>query len=165
MRKACLDDLKVIMSIIRRTIKEMHSYHNNQWDESYPQEKDFMKDIQDGDLYVLEKKGRLVAFICVNKIEPAEYSGLNWCLEKKDVMVIHRMAVDPKCRRNGIGSELMNFAEELALLQETGYLKTDTNSINENMKALFLKCGYNYIGEISFLGKNTPFYCYGKLID
>ena len=161
MRKAVLDDVKSIMSIIRKTIKEMHLYHNNQWDESYPQEKDFIKDIQEGDLYVSERKGRLVAFICVNKIEPAEYTGLDWSL-KKDVMIIHRMAVDPEYRRNGIGRQLMNFAEELALQQEISYLKTDTNSMNENMKALFLKCGYSYIGEINFLGKETPFYCYDK---
>jgi hypothetical protein len=32
------------------------------------------------------------------------------------------------------------------------------------MKALFLKCGYNFIGEISFLGKETPFYCYDKML-
>ena len=163
MRKASLEDLKDIMSIIRKTIREMHSYHNDQWDESYPQEKDFMKDIQEGDLYVLERNERPVAFICVNKIEPAEYNGLHWS-SKKDVMVIHRMAVNPEYRRQGIGSELMNFAEELALKQDIGYLKTDTNSINEKMKALFIKCGYGYIGEMSFLGKETPFYCYDKQI-
>ena len=163
MRKAHLQDIKEIMNIIRKTIMEMHSYHNNQWDESYPQEKDFIKDIQDGDLYISEKDGRLVAFICVNKIEPAEYCGLNWSSDK-DVMVIHRMAVDPEFRRNGVGRELMNFAEELALKNTIDYLKTDTNSINEKMKALFQKCGYKVIGEMSFLGKETPFSCYDKLL-
>lgn len=163
MRKAHLEDIKEIMSIIRKTIMEMHSYHNHQWDEFYPQEKDFINDIQVGDLYVAERNGRLVAFICVNKIEPAEYSGLNWS-SRKDVMVIHRMAVDPEYRRNGVGRELMNFAEDLALKSNIDYLKTDTNSINEKMKALFLKFGYNFIGEMSFLGKETPFYCYDKLL-
>lgn len=163
MRKAHLEDIKEIMIIIRKIIMEMHSYHNHQWDEFYPQEKDFIHDIQEGDLYISERNGKLVAFVCVNKIEPIEYSGLNWS-SRKDVMVIHRMAVDPECRRNGVGRELMNFAEDLALKSNIDYLRTDTNSINENMKGLFLKLDYNFIGEISFLGKETPFYCYDKLL-
>ena len=163
-RKAVSKDIEGIMDIIRKTIIEMHSYQNNQWDESYPQEKDFIKDIQDGDLYVSERNDRLAAFICVNKIEPDEYSGINWS-SSKDGMVIHRMAVDPMCRRNGLGMELMNFAENLALSRSIHYLKTDTNSINEKMKALFLRCNYNFIGKMSFLGKETPFYCYDKLLD
>jgi GNAT superfamily N-acetyltransferase len=161
MRKANLEDIKEIMNILRKTIIEMHSYHNNQWDELYPQEKDFMNDIHQGDLYVSERDGRLVAFICVNKLEPAEYRGLNWS-STKDVMVIHRMAVAPEYRRKGVGRELMTFAEDLAQKRTIDYIKTDTNSINEKMKALFTKCGYNLIGEMNFLGKETPFYCFDK---
>lgn len=161
MRKAILQDINDIMNIITLVVREMRSYHNPQWDEFYPQEKDFLADIREGDLYISERDGRLVGFVCVNKIEPVEYVGLDWS-SSKDVLVIHRMAVDPAYRRKGVASELMNFAEELALKNNIAYLKTDTNSINENMKALFLKCGYNYIGEISFLGKETPFYCYDK---
>lgn len=163
MRKAQLEDIKEIMVIIRKTIAEMQSYHNTQWDEFYPQEKDFMSDIQEGDLYVSEKDGRIVAVICVNKIEPAEYNGLDWS-KGKDSMVIHRMAVDPEYRRNGVGRKLMNFAEDLAMKSNINYLKTDTNSINEKMNALFVKCDYNFVGEMSFLGKETPFYCYDKVL-
>lgn len=163
MRKAQLEDINEIMDIIGKAIPEMHSNYNYQWDEFYPQEKDFLTDIQEGDLYVSERNGRLVAFICVNKLEPAEYSGLNWS-SRKDVLVIHRMAVDPEHQSNGVGRDLMNFAEDLALKRNIEYLKTDTNSLNDKMKALFLKCGYNFIGEISFLGKETPFYCYDKLL-
>ncbi len=161
MRKAILQDINDIMKIITLVVREMRFYHNPQWDEFYPQEKDFLADIREGDLYISERDGRLVGFVCVNKIEPVEYVGLDWS-SSRDVLVIHRMAVDPAYRRKGVASELMNFAEELALKNNIAYLKTDTNSINENMKALFLKCGYNYIGEISFLGKETPFYCYDK---
>jgi GNAT superfamily N-acetyltransferase len=163
MRKAVLDDLKDIMDIIKDTISEMHSYNNYQWDENYPQEQDFIKDIRDGCLFSVEKDGKLVGFVCVNKIEPVEYSGLNWSLNE-DSMVIHRMAVDLSSRRGGIGMEIMNFAEELALKNNVRYLKTDTYSINTKMNALFVRCGYKLVGEISFLGKEKPFYCYEKIL-
>ncbi|EET84500.1 putative acetyltransferase [Clostridium carboxidivorans P7] len=57
MRKAVIEDTKEIMQIIKETIAEMRTYNNTQWDENYPQEKDFMKDIQRGDLYVAEREG------------------------------------------------------------------------------------------------------------
>jgi|GEM_PF-92051 len=162
-RKAVVEDLSDIMNIIKDTIVEMHSYNNYQWDENYPKDKDFIKDIESGSLFVVERDGKLMGVVCVNKIEPAEYSGLNWLLNE-EAMVIHRMSVNPSCRRMGIGTELMNFAEELALKGNIRYLKTDTYSINAKMNALFLKCGYKFVGEMSFLGKEKPFYSYEKIL-
>lgn len=162
-RKANLEDIKEIMDIISTTISEMHSYNNYQWDKNYPQEKDFISDINHGDLYVLEKDGKVVAFVCVNKVEPTEYSGLNWSLQK-EAMVIHRMSVHSEYRRKGVGKELMIFAEDLAKTNKSCYLKTDTYSTNEKMNALFIKCGYNFIGEMSFAGKEKSFNCYDKVL-
>lgn len=164
MRKAVMEDIKDIMEIIKGTIAEMRTYNNTQWDENYPQEKDFINDIQKEDLYVVEREGKLVGFVCINKVEPDEYDGLNWSL-KEDCMIVHRMAVDPNYRRSGIGTELMKFVDELALANNIRYLKTDTYSINTKMNALFKKCGYELIGKMSFLGKEKPFYCYEKILN
>lgn len=32
------------------------------------------------------------------------------------------------------------------------------------MNSLFKKCGFNLVGEMSFLGKEKSFYCYDKLL-
>jgi GNAT superfamily N-acetyltransferase len=152
------------MKIIRETITEMHSYGNTQWDENYPKEKDFLMDIQEGDLYVSERNGILVGFACINKIEPAEYTGLLWSIQEP-AMITHRMAVSPAYRRSGIGTELMNFADEFALKNNVQYLKTDTYSINTKMNALFVKCGYKWVDKMNFLGKEKPFYCYEKVLN
>jgi GNAT superfamily N-acetyltransferase len=164
MRKAIMEDIKDIMGIIKQTIVEMHTYNNTQWDENYPQEKDFVSDIQKGDLFVVEREGKLVGFVCMNKVEPVEYNGLNWSLNE-DVMIVHRMAVNSDYRRSGIGTELMKFADEFALKNNIRYLKTDTYSINTKMNALFKKYGYDLVGEMSFLGKEKPFYCYEKILN
>lgn len=163
-RKANPSDINEIMKIIGETIAEMHSYGNTQWDASYPQKKDFLKDIQRGELYVSERDGNLVGFSCINKVEPAEYTDLPWSIQET-AMIVHRMAVAPACRRSGIGTELMKFADEYALKNKVHYLKTDTYSINTKMSALFVKCGYKWVGEMSFRGKEKPFYCYEKLLN
>jgi len=164
MRKAVLEDIKCIMEILRETIIEMHSYNNFQWDENYPQEKDFIKDIEAGYLYAAERDGMLTGFICVNKIEPVEYEDINWSFSE-DAMVVHRMAVNPRSRRMGIGTELISFADKLALENNIKYLKTDTYSINSKMNSLFIKNGYKFVGEMSFLGKEKPFNCYEKILN
>jgi len=163
-RKAVLEDLKEIMEIIKQTIVEMHSYNNLQWDDNYPQEEDFINDIQKQDLFVIEKEGKLAGFVCINKVEPIEYSKLKWTLNES-TMIVHRMSVYQAYRRNGIGTELMKFTDKLASKNNVRYLKTDTYSINPKMNALFIRCGYKFVGEISFLGKIKPFYCYEKILN
>ena len=163
-RKANLNDINNIMDIIKATIKEMKTYNNTQWDESYPQAKDFTKDIESGELYVETEGEELKGFICVNYIQPKEYDDLNWSSNNK-AMVIHRMAVNPKFRQQGVATKLMKFAEQLASDNNIVYLKTDTYSINTKMKSLFKKCGFNLVGEMRFLGKEKPFYCYDKLLN
>jgi len=162
-RTATMDDVSSIMEIIQTVIVEMHSYNNFQWDASYPQAKDFIGDIKNGDLFVSSRVDKIVGFICINREQPVEYDGLRWSL-LEEALVIHRMGVSPDCRKAGIGFELVLFAEELAIKNNVRYLKTDTYSLNTNAQGLFQKHGYVFIGEMSFRGKEEPFYCYEKLI-
>lgn len=162
-RKASLNDVDSIMDIIKSTVEEMKTYNNTQWDESYPQAKDFIKDIESEELYVEAEGKEIKGFICINYIEQKEYDDLNWVSNSK-AMVIHRMAVNPKFRQQGIATKLIKLAEQLALDNNIVYLKTDTYSINTKMNSLFKKCGFNLVGEMSFLGKEKPFFCYDKLL-
>lgn len=164
MRKAVKEDIEDIMKIIKETIEEMRTYNNTQWDENYPQEKDFKEDIKNGNLFVVEREGKLAGFVCINKEAPAEYAGLNWSSDKEAV-IVHRMAVSLKYRKGGVGTELMKLADDFALKHNIGYLKIDTYSINEKMNALIKKCNYNFVGKINFLGREKSFYCYEKVLN
>lgn len=161
LRTAIINDLDNIMGIVQRIIAEMHGQHNFQWDENYPQAKDFIGDIEKGDLFVCSKDGQVVGFICINREEPKEYTGLRWSCSK-EALVIHRMGVSPDYRKAGIGAQMVGFAAELAKRSGIEYLKTDTYSLNVKAQSLFQKQGYTFVGEMSFLGKERPFYCYEK---
>jgi len=162
-RIATMDDIGSIMKIIQAVIVEMNSYNNFQWDENYPQLKDFAGDIKKGNLYISIKEDIIVGFICINTNQPIEYKGLKWSLSE-EALVIHRMGVSPDHRKTGVGFELVMFADELAIKNNVRYLKTDTYSLNTNAQGLFQKLGYVYVGEMCFLGKEKPFYCYEKAI-
>ncbi|WP_432205161.1 GNAT family N-acetyltransferase [Cetobacterium somerae] len=163
MRKAIKTDIIKIMQIIGATVDEMKSYGNDQWDENYPQSENFFKDIEAGNLYVDEWENEIRGFICVDYTEPLEYKNVQWRSSNK-AMVIHRMAVNPIFRKQGVGISLLQFAENLAVEHKINYLKTDTYSINDKMNSLFKKFNFQLVGKINFLGKLNPFYCYDKLI-
>lgn len=162
-RKAELSDLESIMAIVEKVKREMEIEGRAQWNENYPQTKDFTFDIESENLYIHEINGQLSGFVCVNDIEPVEYKEVPWSVNDK-ALVIHRMAVDSNFRKQGIGFLLMRFAEELAQDAGVSYLKSDTYSLNPQMNALFRKLDYHFTGEIFFLGREKPFYCYEKVL-
>jgi GNAT superfamily N-acetyltransferase len=162
-RLAEINDLEKIMPIVNAIIQEMRMAGNDQWDENYPQIMDFRKDIENQDLYVSEIDEQITGFICINPLEPVEYQSANWSVNQKP-LVLHRMAVNPAYRNQGIGSMLMRFAEELALRKGVNYLRSDTYSLNTKMNALFQKMNYRSAGEIYFLRRTNPFHCYEKVL-
>ncbi len=164
MRKAELKDLNRIMEIVSVTVAGMNAEGNDQWDAEYPQAENFAGDIERGELFVEETDGQINGLICINDIEPAEYSGLPWSSTAK-ALVLHRMAVASESRMQGIAGRLLAFAETLAKEQGFVYLKTDTFSQNEKMNRLLAKNGYQRIGTMSFRGKAQPFYCYDKCLS
>lgn len=162
-RLAKLGDLESIMKIVKAVCQEMQIAGNDQWDDHYPQASDFIRDIEKHELYVAEIDKRITGFICINYLEPEEYQNANWAVNEKP-MVLHRMAVNLGCRNQGIGTMLMEFAEELAQNKGVYYLRSDTYSLNPKMNALFQKLNYRFAGEINFRGKSNLFNCYEKVL-
>jgi ribosomal protein S18 acetylase RimI-like enzyme len=162
-RTATLLDLKQIMKIVETSKLDMHSYGNFQWNEDYPKENDFIKDIDEGTLFVYDIEGIIAGIICINNAEPEEYKTANWS-KKKQAITLHRLAVSKKFQGQGIAYKLMNHANTICAQNEIDYLKTDTNSLNVKTQALLRKCGYSFTGEITFIDHPGIFYCYEKTI-
>ena len=162
-RQAMISDLKPIMKIVEKVCQEMHQQGNEQWDANYPRESDFCNDIQKKELYVDEMDGQVRGFICINYFEPPEYGRIHWSSNQKP-MIIHRMAIASEFRNQGIGSGLLHFAEQLAQNNGIHYLRSDTNSANRKMNALFRKTGYTFVGEMPAFGKKSLFNFYDKIL-
>lgn len=162
-RKATENDIEKIMQVVEHAVREMQTYNNIQWDEHYPQRKDFLKDVENGELYVEAEIDMIKGFLCINDQAPEEYEDLNWASNEK-YLVIHRLAVSEAYRKKGIATKLMHFAEELALKNGVQTIKSDTYSLNENMIALLKKHNYSFVGEMDFFRKEYPFYYYEKVL-
>lgn len=162
-RRGQKKDIATILEMVSDTIEIMKEEHNDQWDEVYPTEVVFEKDVQNGSLYVLEEEGRVVGSITVDQNEPVEYERILW--EKKGpAYTFHRLVVNPHERGKGVAQKLIAYAEEVAIHNQVPYMKIDTYSLNKKAQNLFGKSGYKKAGEMEFQGKTHPFYCYEKIL-
>jgi GNAT superfamily N-acetyltransferase len=162
-RLAELSDLEQVVQIVKVVRLEMQREGNEQWGEDYPLAVNFMNDIEKRELYINEVNGLVGGFLCINHDQPEEYAQINWSGNERPI-VLHRMAVAPDFQRRGIASMLCRFAEEFAQSSGINYIRSDTNSFNVKMNALFQKSGYNFVGQMPAFGKKSLFNFYDKVL-
>lgn len=151
-RKATILDLPAIMGIIRDAVRRMLDEGKCQWSESYPQDEHIMVDISKGVGYVLEDKGKVIAYgAVVFSGEPAyeELEG-EW-LADGPYVVVHRIAVAMDEQSRGVGRLFLSSVENLAAESGVGSFRIDTNFDNERMLALLDRCGFEFTGLVHYV--------------
>lgn len=162
---ASLKDIENIMGLIKDCIKDMESQGIYQWDEYYPTAEIFEEDIKSGSLYILEDKDNCLGIISINEKQSPEYKELHWLVEGGKVLVIHRLAVNPECQKQGVGRQLMDFAEKYAAEKGYASIRLDAYSRNPRAFNLYERRGYIKVGQLFFPKREFPFYCYEKAVE
>jgi ribosomal protein S18 acetylase RimI-like enzyme len=161
-RLATENDLPALMGLVRRVVPLMRAAGNLQWDQNYPNETVFQRDIDLGQLWVAEVDTNIAGVAAVTMDQEPDYAQLGWDIEVPAV-VVHRLAVDPAFRGLGAAGALMQKAEEVAIERSLTVLRVDTNTQNEATQRLFPKLGYQLAGEISLAFRpGLRFLCYEK---
>jgi ribosomal protein S18 acetylase RimI-like enzyme len=162
MRLATKDDLPSLMALVRRVVPLMRAAGNLQWDETYPNEAVFQRDIDLNQLWVAMVDGNIAGVAAVTTDQDPDYTQVGWNIEEPAI-VVHRLAVDPAFRGQGAAGALMQKAEEVAVERDITVLRVDTNTQNEATQRLFPKLGYILAGEISLeFRPGLRFLCYEK---
>lgn len=174
-RKGVVDDLPQIIRIVQDVVSMMNAEGNFQWNETYPRESDFLKDIEAKVLYVavLDQSledlphGEVVGFVAITTHQPTEYAALEWGNDCTQAIVPHRLGVSQKVHGKGIAQHLMHYCEVVAREQNITCIRVDTNCLNLRMQHIFSKLSFQYIGDVYFVkGEHgrLKFPCYQKLI-
>lgn len=163
-RLATQDDLPALMALVRRVVPLMLAAGNRQWDEGYPNESVFVRDIALAQLWIAEAADGIAGVAALTMDQEPEYAQAAWDMSAK-ALVVHRLAVDPAYRGAGVASALMQKAEEVAIEGRFAVVRVDTNSENEATQLLFPKLGYRLAGEIGLgMRPGLRFFCYEKVI-
>lgn len=161
-RLATEDDLPALMELLRRVVPLMRAAGNLQWDDSYPNEAVFQRDIDLGQLWVALVDSGIAGVAAVTMDQEHDYIQAGWDINEPAI-VVHRLAVDPAFRGLGAAGALMLKAEEIAVQRAITVLRVDTNTQNEATQRLFPKLGYQLAGEISLAFRpGLRFLCYEK---
>jgi len=162
-RPARTSDLPALMALIRRVVPLMRAAGNHQWDDHYPNEEVFARDIALGELWVLEPAaGVLAGVAAITTEQEPEYAQADWDAAAPAI-VVHRLAVDPSHRGAGVAAALMHHAETIAHQLGIAHVRVDTNTENPATQRLFPKLGYRPAGEITLeFRPGLRFLCYEK---
>jgi len=161
-RLATLDDLPALIALVRRVVPLMRATGNLQWDETYPNDAVFQRDIDLDQLWIAEVNFSIAGVAAITMDQEPDYAQVGWDITEPAI-VVHRLAVDPAFRGQGAAGALMQKAEEIAIERGITALRIDTNTQNEATQRLFPKLGYLLAGEISLeFRPGLRFLCYEK---
>ena len=160
-RLALPSDLESIVASLESIVAAMRAQGNDQWGPAYPTADHFVRDCAEGVLFVDDDEGQVRGFEVLNFEEPEQYDALPWNVGRP-ALVIHRLAVVPKFRRQGVAERLFAFAEGQAAERGFEGLRSDTYSRNPAMNALFSKRGWRTVGTLRFPGREAEFFAWEK---
>lgn len=149
LRLAVSEDVPHIMSIIRKVIPRMHTAGNYQWDEFYPNEATFQKDIKKETLYVYEEAHVIKGCIVADNNHAFAYDDIPWELARMDCLALHRLAVDPHYQGQGLAQKILSGIIEIGRKKGCYGIHTDTSLENKPMQKLFEKLQFEYKGKLN----------------
>tara|TARA_Y100001935_G_C17158286_1_gene433953 strand:- start:293 stop:802 length:510 start_codon:yes stop_codon:yes gene_type:complete len=159
-------DLQRVKEIANACALDMINRKIFQWNENYPSIEIFEKDIENKNLYVYENDSKILGCVVLSLAKDEEYKDVRWLTKDGNNLYVHRLAVDPKFQKKGIGRTLMDFAEEYARKSGLKSIRLDTFSRNERNNKFYKSRKYIQLDDVYFINQSEyPFHCYEKILD
>ena len=162
---ASIDQIDLIMKIIKACTRHMIDNGIFQWNDKYPTKQSFIDDINNNDLFVLKLENKIIGCVCASFDMDEFYKQIVWETSSKKNIYLHRLAIHPDYQGQGFAKYVMDYIENYA--KENGCLsvRLDTFSLNKKNNYLYSKLGYKKLGKIYFRDQSDmPFNCYEKLL-
>ncbi len=136
-----------------------------QWTVDYPNEKQFIKDLQRKELFILKQQNTVIGCIVLSLFMDEEYAAVTWLTKNSCHLYIHRLAIHPDFQRKGFAQQLMDFGEKHARNNQFTSVRLDTFSQNKRNQHFYEKRGYQKLENIYFPTQSEhPFHCYELIL-
>ena len=155
LRKAILNELKDVLTIIQDGQSFLKSQGLDQWQNGYPNETSITNDINNGNCYVLIDNEKIVATAAIIYDKDPNYDIIyegKWITDLPYV-VIHRIATKQEYRNKGYASKIIELTKKDMENKNIHSLRIDTHEYNYPMQKMlskngFIKCGTIYLNGI-----------------
>lgn len=149
-RKTEIKDIPSVVNMYQQAIAYLKNQGINQWQSGYPNETTLRKDMDDGDSYVIELQGKVIASACISFKEDTNYRYIeagSW-QNDHEYAVIHRIVVDESMKGRRVAKVLMDACEQLCVKRNVDTIRIDTHIENKSMQSMIGKQGFVYCGVI-----------------
>lgn len=139
-----------VMAMYERTVADLEQTVNYpKWTKEHPG-KDYVKDaVEKGEQFICVSGGAILGTVVLNEDPEGNYALGHWRreLQPGEYLVVHLLAVDPACKRNGIGGFLIDHA--IAYAKENGYRAVRLDIVPDNLpaKRLYTSRGFTSAGK------------------
>ncbi|QHQ63537.1 GNAT family N-acetyltransferase [Anaerocolumna sedimenticola] len=116
----------------------------------YPVRENAVNGINGKHLYVAKCNEKIVGSIILSHEPEPAYNEVKWEIEAdySDVFVIHTLVVHPEYINCGVGSSLMDFAQQCGRKNHIKSIRLDVFEKNKPAIHLYEKSGYRYIDTV-----------------
>ncbi len=123
----------------------------------YPAPEFLQASIEQGELYVKEEGGELVACMVLNHACNPGYENMQWSLEagSEEMLVIHALGVAPRMSGRGIAKEMVKTAFDIAREQKQKTVRLDILKGNLPAKKAYLAMGFRYVATVEMFYEDT----------
>ncbi len=164
-RRAKIEEITEILELTDACAQHMIEGGIFQWNEHYPSEQAFIKDIARDELYVIEVEGSIIGVIAITTSIDKEYVPVQWLTQNGNNLYVHRLAVHPGFQGRGYAQKLMSFAEKMAKEKQYDSIRLDTFSKNQRNQRFYEQRSYKKLGDIYFPQQSEyPFHCYELIL-
>ena len=151
-RKATIEDIAEIMSIVADAQLSLRELGIDQWQDDYPSEEVIKDDISSQVGYVYCTDNKVIGYAVIVFTGEDAYSqipDIAWNTTN-DYVVVHRLCVRRGYTKLGVAMALMDYASQMAI--DRGYtgFRIDTHRGNIRMLAMLEKRGFKYVGIIYY---------------
>ena len=148
-RKATIEDIDQIESLIRAASKRLGAAGIDQWQRGYPNRESVECDVVNGVGMVLCEGNTILVYGAVIFTGEPAYEGLTggkW-LTHGEYAVVHRLCVSEIFVGMGFSKRFMSAAEAMAS-DSVKSMRIDTHPDNQIMQGLIKSLGYAYCGDV-----------------
>lgn len=167
-RVALINDIDQVMIAVEDAREFLKEQGNGQWQDGYPNRDDFINDIKNKRLFVIEDDNNpsIIVGVCALTYYEEAYHHLyegEW-LTDLPYMVMHRVAIRKDYRGKGYGKRLFQLFIDQAKVEGYKSLRIDTHENNKVMIHLISSFGFTYCGK-AILPPNKDRMLFEKVID
>ena len=146
-RNATKDDLGEILKIYAIARRMMQATGNpDQWGKNRPKYDAIVKDIEDGNMYVIEEENEINAVFSLIDFDEDYLDIQGEWLNDEHYLAIHKIASSGK--KGGVFSKVLEFAKT-----KTNNIRIDTHKHNKIMQLHIKKNGFEYVGIVYIEGE------------